>query len=100
MSTLSNFSIALQSPLLTQTLQLGGYDADLVTQPQSVLLGLRLLITVVPFVALVVSLLAVRAYPLVGNRLVQIKSEVSQLHKRKAALVTLSSQEISQQRRL
>jgi len=66
-------------------LQHSGYFPDLSAQPGSVLLGLRLLTAAVPFVTLVVALGALRAYPLHGDRLAQIKKRVAELHQEKTA---------------
>lgn len=79
------FAVSVQSIILTQTLQHSGYSPDLSAQPGSVLLGLRLLTAAVPFVTLVVALGALRAYPLHGDRLAQIKKRVAELHQEKEA---------------
>jgi GPH family glycoside/pentoside/hexuronide:cation symporter len=79
------FAVSIQSLLLTQTLNLTGYTPDLPVQPDSVLLGLRLMMSVVPFIALLVAFLDTKAYPLDGSRLAQIKAQVALLHQEKAA---------------
>lgn len=79
------FAISVQSLLLTQTLNITGYTPDLLIQPDSVLLGLRVMMSAVPFIALLVAFLATKAYPLDGSRLAQIKKQVALLHKEKAA---------------
>ncbi len=79
------FAVSIQSLLLTQTLNLTGYTPDFPVQPDSVLLGLRLLMSAVPFIALLIAFLATRAYPLDGSRLANIKTQVALLHQEKAA---------------
>jgi len=79
------FAVSIQSLILTQTLRASGYVPDLPSQPGSVLLGLRLLMTAVPIIALAIAFLATRAYPLHGDRLVQVKARVMRLHEEKRA---------------
>ena len=79
------FGVSVQSVILTQTLRLSGYMPGLPTQPGSVLLGLRLLLTAVPIAALAGAFVAIWAYPLYGDRLAEVKAQVAQLHQAKAA---------------
>ncbi len=81
----TRFAVSIQSLLLTQTLNLTGYTPDLPVQSDSVLLGLRMLMSAVPFIALLIAFLATRAYPLDGSRLAQIQTQVALLHQEKAA---------------
>jgi GPH family glycoside/pentoside/hexuronide:cation symporter len=57
-------------------LSLSGYDPALAQQPESALMALRLLVTVIPAVMLVLALVFLRAYPLHGERLARIRAGV------------------------
>lgn len=52
-----------------------------------VLLGLRLLMSVFPCIALVLGILGFSRYPLVGERLEKVKEEEDSLHKEKANVI-------------
>lgn len=77
--------ISLQALVMTLILNRTGYDPNLSVQPPSAIFGLRLLMTVVPLIALLLALLALRYYPLHGQRLAEVRSAVQRLHEEKAA---------------
>ena len=54
-------------------------------QPPSVLLGIKMVVGLIPGVALIVGALILRAYPLRGARLEQVQREVLDLHQWKRA---------------
>jgi glycoside/pentoside/hexuronide:cation symporter, GPH family len=69
----------LQALLIGEMLTLTGFDANLVAQPPSVLLGLRELISLVPAGAMTLALLLTWIYPLHGPRLASLRTEVAAL---------------------
>ena len=80
------FSIAMKALVMSGIFIATGYDAHLAIgqQPSSALLGLRLLISIVPLVGVVIACLGTWAYPLHGERLGRVKTEVARLHEEKA----------------
>ncbi|MDY6876777.1 MAG: MFS transporter [Chloroflexota bacterium] len=64
-------------------LGLSGYDAELATQPPSVALGIRLGMGLLPVVALVVFLAALRFYPLGKEQVVALRDRLEVLHREK-----------------
>ncbi|MDY7078794.1 MAG: MFS transporter [Chloroflexota bacterium] len=65
-------------------LGLSGYDAELATQPPSVALGIRLGMGLLPVVALVIFLAALRFYPLGKEQVVALRERLEVLHREKA----------------
>jgi GPH family glycoside/pentoside/hexuronide:cation symporter len=61
-------------------LGLGGYDAELTTQPPSVALGIRLGMGLLPVVALAVFLAALKYYPLGKEQVVALRGRLEALH--------------------
>ncbi|HUT16518.1 MAG TPA: MFS transporter [Anaerolineae bacterium] len=78
--------IALKAIVLSTTLQLGGYDAYLSEQPAAAVVGMRLLVTLVPIVALAAAFVGAWVYPLHGARLGEVRERVAELHARKGAV--------------
>ncbi|GFP31179.1 hypothetical protein HKBW3S34_02098, partial [Candidatus Hakubella thermalkaliphila] len=54
-----------------------GYDAQLLIQPASALLGLRLLMSAIPIAALALAFVFIFYYPLSGERLKAVEAEMS-----------------------
>ncbi|MCL4426468.1 MAG: MFS transporter [Firmicutes bacterium] len=77
--------ISLQALVMTTVLKVSGYDPNLAVQPASAIAGLRFLMTAVPLVALIISVLVLRYYPLHGPRLEEVRAAVARLHEEKAA---------------
>ncbi len=71
-------SIALQGLVTSAVLEWGGYVPDVVQSSRAVL-AIRMLMTVVPWIALALSFVAVTLYPLHGRRLAQVKEEIARL---------------------
>lgn len=59
----------IQGAVLTAT----GYNAALAIQPDSAILGIRLLMTVIPIAIALAALFALSFYPLAGERLAAVK---------------------------
>jgi len=78
--------IALKAILLSTTLQLSGYNAYLSEQPATALFGMRLLVTLVPIMALAVSFVVAWVYPLHGARLAEVRERVAKLHAEKGVV--------------
>ncbi|MCR4406561.1 MAG: hypothetical protein NUW24_06530 [Anaerolineae bacterium] len=67
-------------------LGLSGYDAGLTTQPPSVALGIRLGMSLLPGVALVIFLMALKYYPLGKEQVTALREKLNALHRPKAEL--------------
>ena len=67
----------IQSVGIGEMLTLAGYNARLAVQPPAVILGLRVLIGLVPAVALALAVLLTWLYPLRGEQLAQVKAQVA-----------------------
>ena len=78
--------IALKAIVLSATLQLTGYDAYLGEQPAAAVFGMRLLVTLVPVVALAVAFAGAWVYPLHGAKLAKIRERVAELHASKGVV--------------
>ena len=72
-------------------LGLSGYNAELATQPPSVALGIRLGMGLLPAVALVIFLAALKFYPLGKEQVVALRERLEELHREKAGQVELTS---------
>lgn len=69
--------ISLQGLTMGLVLTRSGYDAHLLIQPASALLGLRLLMSAIPIAALALALVFIFYYPLSGERLKAVEAEMS-----------------------
>jgi len=67
-------AFAFQGTLIGGMLAVTGYDPALSAQPESVALGLRLLISGVPFLGVIVAMIAAAKYSLFGDRLAEVKA--------------------------
>lgn len=76
-----SINAAIMWPMMSRT----GYDANLAVQPPSALMGFRLLMSVIPILAICIALAILRHYPLDGKRLREVKAEVEAMHAEKAA---------------
>jgi len=72
--------ISLQAIIVSQVLSRTGYSADLAVQPASAIAGLRALVTVVPWIALVIAIVSIYFYPLHGARLAEVQRRVAAKH--------------------
>lgn len=78
------FGIAMTSGIQTLVWGLTGYDPNLDIQMPAAVLGLRLLMSAVPVLAMALAIAFTWLYPLHGERLMQVKAEVETLHTEKA----------------
>jgi GPH family glycoside/pentoside/hexuronide:cation symporter len=69
--------VSIQALVLSQVLAAFGYDPKLIVQPDTLVTGIRILVAVVPVMALIIAFIAIQMYPLHGKRLLLIKSELS-----------------------
>lgn len=75
-------AVAINSLLLGFILKLSGYSADYAVgaQPASAVLGIKSLVTIVPFIACVIVFLVISRYPLYGERLEALKEHMRLKH--------------------
>jgi len=70
-------SIAFQGLIISQVMNRTGYNANLAVQPPSALVGFRILMTVVPVIAIALSLVLMAFYPLHGSRLAKVRETLA-----------------------
>ena len=76
-------SVTLSYVTMAIVLQFSGFQAGAATQPESALLGIRLLIGLIPAVVMFIGILIYTNYPLKGERLKRVKEEVIRMHEEK-----------------
>ena len=76
-------SVSLSYVTMGIVLSLTGFQAGAATQPDSALLGIRLLIGLIPAVVMFIGILIYINYPLKGERLKKVKEEVILMHEQK-----------------
>lgn len=76
-------SVSLSYVTMGIVLSLTGFQAGAATQPESALLGIRLLIGLIPAVVMFIGILIYINYPLKGDRLKKVKEEVIRMHEQK-----------------
>lgn len=69
--------VSVQALVLSQVMNAFGYDPVLEVQPTSLITGIRLLVTAIPIVALIAAFAAIWMYPLYGENLKRIISELA-----------------------
>jgi GPH family glycoside/pentoside/hexuronide:cation symporter len=80
-------SVSVSYITMAIVLQLSNFQSGAATQPESALLGIRLLISLIPAGVMLIGILIYTQYPLKGERLKKVKEEVIELHdKKKKAL--------------
>jgi len=86
---LIRLGVTLQALFMGGILTLSGYEAALPPglQPPAAVLGLRLMISGLPILALGAAALGLRAYPLHGRELARVQDELADLHAAKADLL-------------
>ncbi|MCI2430259.1 MFS transporter [Candidatus Acetothermia bacterium] len=77
---LVRLAFMLQGLTMATILNLTGYEGGLATQPDQVIWGIRVLIALVPILAIGLGLLALRLYPLHGERLAHLRAQLTKLH--------------------
>lgn len=80
---LVRLAFMLQGLTMAATLNITGYDATLETQPAEAIWGIRILIALVPILAIGIGLSALKSYPLHGQRLAQLRARLKRLHEQK-----------------
>jgi len=76
-----SINAAIMGPVMVKT----GYDATLAVQPATALTGFRLLMSAIPMAAMALALVVFRFYPLDGETLARVKSQVAAMHWEKEA---------------
>jgi GPH family glycoside/pentoside/hexuronide:cation symporter len=74
---LQKMGISLGIAFSNFALGAAGYNADLPAQPESVLLTLRLFISIIPAVVLLLSFLVVHRYPITRERHAEIRAQLA-----------------------
>jgi GPH family glycoside/pentoside/hexuronide:cation symporter len=77
-------STSISGLIVTGILAFSGYVSSSPVQTASAILGIRVLMGLVTLIPLVIGLLVLSRYPLVGDQLTRLKSDVEALHKEKA----------------
>jgi GPH family glycoside/pentoside/hexuronide:cation symporter len=75
---------SISGVLITSILAFSGYNGHASIQPQSAIMGIRLIMGVVAIIPLLMSLVILSKYPLVGGTLTKLKKDVEALHAEKA----------------
>lgn len=79
----ARFAIALEAASMGLVFSMTGYNPYVYTQPESFMLGLRLLIAGFPLIALVFAFVILWFFPLSGRRLEKMKENVEKIHMKK-----------------
>lgn len=80
---IERFAMVMVGGSSSLVLGLSGYDAALATQPPSVALGIRMGMSLLPVVALVIFLTALRFYPLGKEQVIALRERLDTLHRQK-----------------
>jgi GPH family glycoside/pentoside/hexuronide:cation symporter len=83
----TRFAIALEAASIGLVFAFSGYRSTLAIQPDSFLLGLRSLVSILPMLAMVLALVFMIYYPLSGEYLERIKAKKEELHREKAGKI-------------
>ncbi|MFX0073792.1 MAG: MFS transporter [Candidatus Hermodarchaeota archaeon] len=76
-------SVSLSYVTMAIVLSITGFQAGAETQPQSALLGIRVLISIIPAIVMFIGILIYTQYPLKGERLRKVKEQVIRMHEEK-----------------
>ncbi len=74
------FAVVVQAWTYAVLLYSSGFDENLATQPAEALFGLRLLVSIIPFIAIVLGALIISKYPFHGASLVEIQTKIDEMH--------------------
>jgi GPH family glycoside/pentoside/hexuronide:cation symporter len=77
-------SSSMSGIIVTSILAFLGYNGSAAIQPESAIMGMRLIMGVFAVIPLLIGLAIISKYPLVGNRLTKLKRDVEALHAQKA----------------
>jgi GPH family glycoside/pentoside/hexuronide:cation symporter len=81
---ITKISTSISGLIITIILAYTGYVGTSTTQPDSALLGIRLVMGLIALIPLIISLAVLEKYPLVGGTLTKLKKDVEALHTEKA----------------
>ncbi|MCS7285685.1 MAG: MFS transporter [Anaerolineae bacterium] len=81
---IERFAMVLVGGSSSLVLGLSGYNAALATQPPSVAVGIRMGMSLLPLVALVIFLTALKFYPLGKEQVIALRERLNTLHQQKA----------------
>jgi len=76
-------SVSLSYVTMAIVLSLADFQSGASTQPESALLGIRLLISLIPGIVMFIGILIYTQYPLKGERLREVKEQVLRMHEEK-----------------
>jgi len=82
-SFIAKASVSLSYVTMAVVLSLSGFQSGAATQPESALLGIRLLMGLIPAIVMFIGILIYTKYPLKGERLRKVKEEVLRMHEEK-----------------
>lgn len=85
---IERFAMVLVGGSSSLVLGLSGYNAALATQPSSVALGIRMGMGLLPVVALMIFLTALKFYPLGKEQVIALRERLDHLHHQKAEQYT------------
>ena len=72
-------AISLGAYIIAVVHEITGYVKGSLVQPESALLGLRILVSIIPFVIILAAMLFLLVYPLDGERLKEVKIKAKEL---------------------
>lgn len=78
-------AIVLEALAVGTVLDYSGYVPGLIPQPETAILGMRLLMSIIPILALIIAFMAFSRYPLFGEKLARVRMKVEEIHKEKRA---------------
>lgn len=74
------FAVVLQSWTYALLLYASGFDENLAVQPEAALFGLRLLMSIIPFIAILLGAAIISRYPYHGKALDEIQKQIDEMH--------------------
>ncbi|MFW9918240.1 MAG: MFS transporter [Candidatus Thorarchaeota archaeon] len=73
------FAVVVQAWTYAVLLYSSGFDENLATQPADALFGLRLLVSIIPFIAIVIGAFIISKYPFHGEKLNELQKKIEGL---------------------
>lgn len=83
-------AFSIEAILISTVLPLTGYIAGAAVQPASAVMGFRFLMAGAPLLAVVVTIIALRHYPLHGEQLRAVREQIDRRHAERAAAAALA----------
>ncbi|RDE14222.1 MAG: hypothetical protein C4K49_07805 [Candidatus Thorarchaeota archaeon] len=74
------FAMVAQSWTYAVLLSLSGFDEHLLLQPESAVVAIKLLMSLVPLIAILLAIFFISKYPYHGQALAQLQMQISELH--------------------